>query len=50
MLQRGFEWTLQHGLPANSKEYRVPPQPACCQLALGPGNVLTCNSSCWRPL
>ncbi|KAG1664284.1 hypothetical protein FOA52_009787 [Chlamydomonas sp. UWO 241] len=34
MLERGFEWALQRGLPVNSPGVRYRWQPPCCKLAV----------------
>ncbi len=35
LVERGFEWTVDHGQPSNTPHYRLPHQPPCCQLQVG---------------
>eukprot|EP00195_Chlamydomonas_chlamydogama_P003117 CAMPEP_0202915096 /NCGR_PEP_ID=MMETSP1392-20130828/64809_1 /ASSEMBLY_ACC=CAM_ASM_000868 /TAXON_ID=225041 /ORGANISM="Chlamydomonas chlamydogama, Strain SAG 11-48b" /LENGTH=549 /DNA_ID=CAMNT_0049606991 /DNA_START=71 /DNA_END=1716 /DNA_ORIENTATION=+ len=48
MMERGFEWTLEHGAPRNGPRFRLPAQPPCCELVLE-NKMLTC-AHCWMPL
>lgn len=34
LMERGFEWTLAHGLPLNTARFNTTPQPKCCSLAM----------------
>lgn len=50
MLDKGFEWALEHGEPHNPKPVSYPWQPPCC--GMGPGGPGTGDFRClsqWEP-
>jgi len=48
LIERGFEWTLEHGLPTNGPRVATYPQTACCNLMVWK-RMITCDK-CWSPL
>mmetsp|Transcript_3357 Transcript_3357/g.7341 ORF Transcript_3357/g.7341 Transcript_3357/m.7341 type:complete len:538 (+) Transcript_3357:145-1758(+) len=43
MLEKGFEWTLKHGEPANLRPKRYKWHEPCCKLAVDDHNTVTCG-------